>query len=127
MAKKSAGLMLFRDLPAGLEVLLVHPGGPFWSKKDEGAWSIPKGEFEDGEQPLDAAIREFEEETGCRPVGEFLALDPVKQPSGKLIFAWAIPFDFDPSSLKSNTFAMEWPPKSGRQQEFPEIDQAEWF
>lgn len=127
MAKKSAGLMLFRDSHSAIEVLLVHPGGPFWSKKDDGAWSIPKGEFEDSEQPLDAAIREFEEETGCRPSGEFLALEAVKQPSGKLIFAWAIAFDFDPSSLKSNTFTMEWPPKSGRQQEFPEIDQAEWF
>jgi predicted NUDIX family NTP pyrophosphohydrolase len=110
-----------------LEVLLVHPGGPFWAKKDDGAWSIPKGEFADGEEPLDAAKREFEEETGIPAVGDFIALESLKQPSGKLVFAWAVRSDFDPSRLKSNTFSMEWPPKSGRQQEFPEVDKAEWF
>lgn len=110
-----------------MEVLLVHPGGPFWAKKDDGAWSIPKGEFADGEEPLDAAKREFEEETGIPAVGDFIALESLKQPSGKLVFAWAVRSDFDPSRLKSNTFSMEWPPKSGRQQEFPEVDKAEWF
>jgi predicted NUDIX family NTP pyrophosphohydrolase len=123
---KSAGLLLFRET-AGLEVLLVHPGGPFWAKKDDGAWSIPKGEFAEGEEPLHAAKREFEEETGIPAVGDFIALEPLKQPSGKLVFAWAVRADFDPSRLKSNTFSLEWPPKSGRQQEFPEVDRAEWF
>ena len=126
-SRKSAGLLLFRRTAAGLEVLLVHPGGPFWAKKDDGAWSIPKGEFADGEEPLDAAKREFEEETGIAAVGDFIALQSLKQPSGKLVFAWAVRADFDPSRLKSNTFRMEWPPKSGRQQEFPEVDKAEWF
>jgi predicted NUDIX family NTP pyrophosphohydrolase len=125
--RKSAGLLLFRDSPAGVEVLLVHPGGPFWRAKDDGAWSIPKGELEESEQPLDAAIREFEEETGARPVGEFLPLEPVKQPGGKWVVAFAVSSDFDPAALKSNTFLMEWPPRSGRQQEFPEIDRARWF
>ncbi len=127
MSKKSAGLLLFRETAAGLEVLLVHPGGPFWAKKDDGSWSIPKGEFEDGEEPLAAAKREFEEEMGVPPAGEFLPLKPLKQPNGKLVFAWALRSDFDPSSLKSNTFSMEWPPKSGRHQEFPEVDKAAWF
>jgi predicted NUDIX family NTP pyrophosphohydrolase len=131
MSKKSAGLLLFRHCPAApveeLQVLLVHPGGPFWAKKDDGAWSIPKGEFDDAEDPLAAAIREFEEETGAQPAGEFLPLEPLKQPGGKLVFAWAVGADFDPSSLKSNTFSMEWPPRSGRRQEFPEVDQAAWF
>jgi predicted NUDIX family NTP pyrophosphohydrolase len=126
-SRKSAGLLLFRETAAGLEVLLVHPGGPFWAKKDDGSWSIPKGEFADGEEPLDAAKREFEEEMGVPAVGDFIALESLKQPSGKLVFAWAVRSDFDPSGLKSNTFSMEWPPKSGRQQEFPEVDKAEWF
>jgi predicted NUDIX family NTP pyrophosphohydrolase len=126
-SRKSAGLLLFRDTTAGLEVLLVHPGGPFWAKKDDGVWSIPKGEFADGEEPLDAAKREFEEEMGVPAVGDFIALESLKQPSGKRVFAWAVRSDFDPSRLKSNTFSMEWPPKSGRQQEFPEVDKAEWF
>jgi len=126
-SRKSAGLLLFRDTTAGLEVLLVHPGGPFWAKKDDGAWSIPKGEFADGEEPLDAAKREFEEEMGVPAVGDFIALESVKQPGGKRVFAWAVRSDFDPSKLKSNTFSMEWPPKSGRQQEFPEVDKAAWF
>jgi predicted NUDIX family NTP pyrophosphohydrolase len=127
MAKKSAGLLLYRDGTKGVEVLLVHPGGPFWARKDEGAWSIPKGEFEDGEDPLSAAQREFEEETGTRASGEFLALQPIKQPGGKLVYAWAVHADFDPSTLRSNTFSMEWPPRSGRRSEFPEIDRAAWF
>jgi predicted NUDIX family NTP pyrophosphohydrolase len=127
MSKKSAGLLLFRQCPEGLEVLLVHPGGPFWARKDEGAWSIPKGEFDRPEDPLAAAIRECEEETGARPSGEFLKLEPLRQPGGKLVFAWAVRADFDPSSLKSNTYSMEWPPRSGRRQEFPEVDRAAWF
>ena len=127
MSKKSAGLLLFRETAAGLEVLLVHPGGPFWAKKDDGSWSIPKGEFEDGEEPLAAAKREFEEEMGVPATGEFMLLKPLKQPSGKLVFAWAVRSDFDPSRLKSNMFSMEWPPKSGRQREFPEVDKAAWF
>jgi len=126
-SRKSAGLLLFRETVAGQEVLLVHPGGPFWAKKDDGSWSIPKGEFADGEEPLDAAKREFEEEMGVPAVGDFIALESLKQPSGKWLFAWAVRSDFDPSVLKSNTFCMEWPPKSGRQQEFPEVDRAAWF
>jgi predicted NUDIX family NTP pyrophosphohydrolase len=127
MAKKSAGLLLFRESTAGLEVLLVHPGGPFWAKKDVAAWSIPKGEFGDDEEALTAAKREFEEELGVPPAGEFIPLEPLRQPGGKLVFAWALQADFDTSRLKSNMFSMEWPPKSGRHQEFPEIDRAEWF
>jgi predicted NUDIX family NTP pyrophosphohydrolase len=127
MSKKSAGLLLFRETPAGLEVLLVHPGGPFWARKDDGSWSIPKGEFADDEEPLAAAKREFEEEVGDPPAGDFIRLDPVRQPSGKLVLAWAVRADFDPSSLKSNTFSMEWPPRSGQQQAFPEVDRAAWF
>jgi predicted NUDIX family NTP pyrophosphohydrolase len=126
-AKKSAGLLLFRETAVGLEVLLVHPGGPFWAKKDDGSWSIPKGEFADGEEPLAAAKREFEEEMGVPPAGDFIPLESLKQPSGKLVFAWALRSDFDPSRLKSNMFSMEWPPRSGRQQEFPEVDKAAWF
>jgi predicted NUDIX family NTP pyrophosphohydrolase len=127
VSKKSAGLLPFRETATGLEVLLVHPGGPFWAKKDDGSWSIPKGEFADGEEPLAAAKREFEEELGVQPVGDFIPLTPIRQPSGKLVFVWAVRSDFDPSTLKSNTFSMEWPPKSGRQREFPEVDQAAWF
>jgi predicted NUDIX family NTP pyrophosphohydrolase len=127
MPKKSAGLLLYREGSEGLEVLLVHPGGPFWARKDDGAWSIPKGEFEDPEDPLAAAIREFEEETGARPGGEFIPLKPLKQPGGKLVYAWAVRADFDPATLKSNLFSMEWPPRSGRRQEFPEVDRAAWF
>jgi predicted NUDIX family NTP pyrophosphohydrolase len=127
LPKQSAGLLLFRVKPAAVEVLLVHPGGPFWAKKDDGAWSIPKGEFSDAEEPLAAARREFEEEMG-RPVeGEFLPLEPIRQAGGKLVLAWAVRADFDPTTLRSNTFSMEWPPKSGRQQQFPEVDRAAWF
>ncbi len=126
--KLSAGLLLFREISGDIEVLLVHPGGPFWAKKDDGAWSIPKGEFEEGEDPLEAAKREFEEETGTvPPLGEFIPLEPVRQASGKVVHAWAVNGDFDPSTMVSNTFTMEWPPRSGRQQEFPEVDRAEWL
>jgi|SRR5690349_7159869 len=127
MAKKSAGLLLFRETSGSLEVLLVHPGGPFWSKKDEGAWSIPKGELAEGEDPLEAAKREFEEETGSPVRGEAIPLHPLKQPGGKTVQAWAVRGDFDPELLRSNTFPLEWPPKSGRVQEFPEVDRAAWF
>jgi predicted NUDIX family NTP pyrophosphohydrolase len=127
MSKKSAGFLLFRAVSDRLEVLLVHPGGPFWAKKDEGAWSIPKGEFEDNEDPLAAAKREFEEETGFTPDGEMIPLERLRQPSGKLVYAWAMKSDLDPTGLKSNTVSMEWPRKSGRDQEFPEIDRAAWF
>jgi predicted NUDIX family NTP pyrophosphohydrolase len=127
MSKKSAGLLLFREGATGLEVLLVHPGGPFWAKKDDGAWSIPKGEFADDEDALNAAMREFEEEMGAAAAGEFIALDALKQPGGKVVYAWAVRGDFDVSQLKSNTFSMEWPPRSGKQQVFPEVDRAEWF
>jgi len=127
MPKKSAGLLLFREASGGLEVLLVHPGGPFWSRKDEGAWSIPKGEFDDGEDPLAAARREFEEETGFPAPGDAVALEPLQQSGGKLVLAWALRGDLDPDRIQSNTFALEWPPKSGRIQNFPEVDRAGWF
>ena len=127
MSKQSAGLLLFRDVSGHREVLLVHPGGPLWAKKDEGAWSIPKGEFEGNEEPVAAAKREFKEETGFTVDGEMISLEPLRQPSGKLVYAWAIKRDLDPSQLKSNTFSMEWPPKSEKYQEFPEIDRAAWF
>jgi predicted NUDIX family NTP pyrophosphohydrolase len=106
---------------------LVHPGGPFWTKKDLGAWSIPKGEFQEGEDPLEAAQREFEEETGFPISGQFIHLSSLKQKSGKIIHAWAVEGDIDPVEIKSNTFELEWPPKSGKMKEFPEIDKAEWF
>jgi len=127
MSKQSAGLLLFREVSGRLEVLLVHPGGPLWAKKDEGAWSIPKGEFEGNEEPVAAAKREFKEETGFTVDGEMISLEPLRQPSGKLVYAWAIKRDLDPSQLKSNTFSIEWPPKSEKYQEFPEIDRAAWF
>lgn len=127
MAKRTAGILLFRETPRGLEVLLVHPGGPWWVRKDEAAWSIPKGLIDDGEDPLDAAKREFREETGGSPDGEAIALDPLRQPSGKILHAWAMRGEFDPVALTSNSFSMEWPPGSGRQQEFPEVDRAGWF
>ena len=127
MAKKSAGLLLFRIRDSKVEVLLVHPGGPFWAKKDRGSWSIPKGEIEDGEDPLTAARREFEEETGSPVEGAFIELTPCRQAGGKLVLAWALQADFDPSALKSNTFSMEWPPKSGKVRDFPEVDRAAWF
>jgi predicted NUDIX family NTP pyrophosphohydrolase len=110
-----------------VEVLLVHPGGPYWAKKDDGAWSIPKGEFSDDEEPLAAARREFLEEMGVAPAGEFVPLEPIRQAGGKRVFVWAVESDFDPAALRSNTFSMEWPPRSGRQQLFPEVDRAAWF
>ncbi len=137
MAKLSAGVLLVRHRPGGagthagnLEVFLVHPGGPFWAKKDEGSWSIPKGEYEEGEDALAAARREFEEETGFPAPGDpaaYRPLQPLKQPSGKVIAAWAVEGDCDASAIRSNTFAMEWPPHSGKTQEFPEVDRAGWF
>jgi len=127
MARRSAGLLLFRRRNHELEVLLIHPGGPLWVKKDEGAWSIPKGEIEDGEDPLAAARREFNEELGSPVSGEFIELAPIRQASGKLVHAWALEGDFDPATLTSGLFSMEWPPRSGRQQHFPEVDRAEWF
>jgi len=126
-AKRSAGLLLYRRPAGKLEVLLVHPGGPFWQKKDLGAWTIPKGEFAAEEDPLDAARREFHEETGREVAGPFMPLTPVKQPGGKTVHAWAVEGDFDLRALKSNTFSLEWPPRSGRRQEFPEVDRAAWF
>jgi predicted NUDIX family NTP pyrophosphohydrolase len=128
MSKKhSAGILLYRIHAGALEVFLVHPGGPFWAKKDTGAWSIPKGEFEEDADPLEAARREFFEETGSPVDGPFVALKPLKQGSGKVVHAWAVEGDIDAASIKSNTFSMEWPPRSGRQQEFPEVDRGEWF
>ena len=127
MAKKSAGILLYRIENKVPEVFLVHPGGPFWAKKDQGAWSIPKGEFDDIEDPLDAAKREFEEETGMKISGEFIDLNPIKQKSGKIVYAWAIEGNIDPAKIKSNEFEIEWPPKSGKMKTFPEIDKAEWF
>jgi predicted NUDIX family NTP pyrophosphohydrolase len=128
MAARSAGILLFRRRPDGPEVLLVHPGGPYWARKDLGAWSIPKGEHADGEDPLACARREFEEETGIAPPeGALLELGEVRQRSGKRVSAWALEGDLDPATVRSNTFTIEWPPRSGRTQEFPEVDRAAWF
>lgn len=126
--KRSAGILLFRRREEQVEVLLVHPGGPFWSKKDDGAWFLPKGELEDGEQPLSAAQREFREELGSEPPnGEPLELGTVKNKSGKLIYAWALEGDFDLAGFKSNMFTLEWPPRSGKMREFPENDRVAFF
>ena len=129
MARRSAGILLHRAASDGREVLLVHPGGPFWAKRDDGAWSIPKGEYEDGEEPLAAALREFEEELGSalEHLGELVELGEVRQKNRKLVTAWAAEGDLDAAAIRSNTFEMEWPPRSGRTQAFPEIDRAEWF
>jgi predicted NUDIX family NTP pyrophosphohydrolase len=127
MGKKSAGILPYRRRNGRLEVLLVHPGGPFWKNKDLGAWSIAKGEYEEDEEPLQAALREFFEETGHRPSAPFLPLTQRKQPGGKLVDAWATESDWDPSGLISNTFSMEWPKGSGKIRDFPEVDRAEWF
>jgi predicted NUDIX family NTP pyrophosphohydrolase len=124
MAKTSAGLLMYRVERGVLEVLLVHPGGPFWAKTDLGAWFVPKGEIEPGESELAAAEREFEEETGIRPVGPYIPLGSVKHRSGKTVLAWAFRGTCDPAAVVSNTFTMEWPPRSGQQQEFPEVDGA---
>ena len=126
-SKKSAGILLYRLIVDKLEVLLVHPGGPFWTKKDLGAWSIPKGEFNENEDPLDAAKREMEEETGIKVSGAFIELTPLKQKSGKIVYAWGLQKDIDPAQIKSNHFEMEWPPLSGKKKSFPEIDKASWF
>jgi predicted NUDIX family NTP pyrophosphohydrolase len=127
MPKRSAGILMYRRGDAGIEVLLVHPGGPFWAKKDLGAWSIPKGEYAETEDALVVAQREFEEETGACPHGDFLPLGEVVQPGRKIVTAWAIEGDFDPATLRSNRFELEWPPRSGRKVSFPEVDRAEWF
>jgi predicted NUDIX family NTP pyrophosphohydrolase len=124
----SAGILLFKHGAGGFEVFLVHPGGPFWAQKDLGAWSLPKGEYARQEDPLNAALREFEEETSFRlEPGNLLPLGELKQPSGKIVTAWALEKDVDAALVKSNLFAMEWPPKSGQRQEFPEVDRAGWF
>jgi predicted NUDIX family NTP pyrophosphohydrolase len=127
MPKISAGLLMYRDTDHDLEVLLVHPGGPYWQRKDNGVWTIPRGEVENGEDYLTAAIREFQEETGWQPQGPYLPLGEVRLRSGKAIHAWAFCGSFDPASLRSNLFEIEWPPKSGRRQQFPEIDRAGFF
>jgi predicted NUDIX family NTP pyrophosphohydrolase len=127
MPKRSAGILLFRRRPSGLEVLLAHPGGPFFKKKDLGAWTIPKGEIEEEEDPLAAARREFREETGCSTDGPFLDLGEIRQKSGKRVLAWAAEGDADTAGCSSISFSMEWPPRSGRSAEFPEVDRWEWF
>ena len=128
MAKRSAGILLYRVKRGAPEVLLVHPGGPFWARRDAGAWSIPKGEYEHGDDPRASALREFEEETGAAlPPGELIDLGSVKQKGGKVVSAWAAEGDLDADAVRSNTFTMEWPPRSGRTVEFPEIDRAGWF
>jgi predicted NUDIX family NTP pyrophosphohydrolase len=127
MPRQSAGLLVYRMRDRGIEVFLVHPGGPFWKNKDAGAWSIPKGEFTTGEDPLNVAKREFQEETGHTIDGTFTPLEPIKQRSGKTVYVWAIEADVDASHIESNPFTIEWPPKSGKLQEFPEVDRGEWF
>lgn len=127
MAKRSAGLLLYRHLHHELQVFLVHPGGPFWAKKDLGAWSIPKGEYQEDEEPLQAARREFLEETGFSVDGTFLHLGSVKQASGKIVSAWAVEGDCNPDSLVSNTCSIEWPPRSGKRIDIPEVDRGAWF
>jgi predicted NUDIX family NTP pyrophosphohydrolase len=131
-SRRSAGILLYRprtnEDESALEVLLVHPGGPFWTRRDAGAWSIPKGEYAPGEDPLDAARREFEEELGAAPPdGPGLDLGEIKQKGGKLVCAWALEGDLDATEIRSNTFTVEWPPRSGRMRPFPEVDRAEWF
>ena len=125
--KRSAALLVYKQAPDGIQVFLVHPGGPFWAKKDLGAWSIPKGEFDDGEDGLVAAKREFFEEVGQRIDGAFVALTPCKQKGGKVVHAWAVEGEVDEAAVKSNEFELEWPPRSGRKARFPEVDQGRWF
>jgi predicted NUDIX family NTP pyrophosphohydrolase len=127
MSQRSAGILLYRRRGGAVEVLLVHPGGPFWARKDEGVWSIPKGEYAADEDPLAAARREFAEETGTHIDGEAVALGSFRQSTAKTVDAWAIEGDFDPATLRSNTFALEWPPRSGKMREVPEVDRAAWF
>jgi len=129
-AKRSAGILLYRRKDGEIEFLLVHPGGPFWAKKDAGAWTIPKGQIEGGEEPRACAIRELGEELGSAPAldpEQLIELGSIRQRAGKMVEAWAAEADFDPAALASNTFAMEWPPRSGSRQDFPEVDRAEWF
>jgi predicted NUDIX family NTP pyrophosphohydrolase len=126
-SRRSAGLLVWRDGAAGREVFLVHPGGPLWARRDDGAWSIPKGEYAEPEEPLAAARREFAEETGIALDGEFVALAPIRQAGGKQVQAFAVRGDFDAAAVRSNTFEMEWPPRSGRRAQFPEVDRAAWF
>lgn len=123
----SAGIIAYRHAPGGLEVLLVHPGGPFWRNRDAGAWSIPKGGVDPGEDHLTAGVREFQEETGTVLAGDFLPLGEIRQAGGKRVVAFAIEADIDPDAITSNTFSMEWPPKSGKLAQFPEVDRAAWF
>ena len=127
MPKTSAGILLYRRKDNEFRVFLVHPGGPFFEKKDEGAWSVPKGEIDEGEDALVAARREFKEETGCGLEGKFVPLSPVTQKGGKIVLVWAVEGDCDADAIRSNTFALEWPPKSGRVRDFPEVDRAGWF
>lgn len=127
MAKQSAGILLYRRKGKQLEVFLAHPGGPFWVKKDMGSWSVPKGEYLEGEEPLQAAIREFEEETGYRPSGDFIQLSTIRQKGHKTVHCWAVTGDLDADSIVSNQFEIEWPPRSGKMRTFPEIDRAAWF
>jgi predicted NUDIX family NTP pyrophosphohydrolase len=127
VASRSAGIVVFRRRPSGLEFLLVHPGGPYWAKKDEGAWSIPKGEHGENEDALRVARRELEEETGLQVDGELIPLQPIRQRGGKTVAAWGCEADWDPARLRSNTFRIEWPPRSGKLTEFPEVDRAAWF
>jgi len=125
--KRSAALLVYKRRKIGTEVFLVHPGGPFWAKKDLGAWSIPKGEFHDTEDGLAAAKREFMEEVGQQIDGTFIALTPIKQRGGKMVHAWAVEGEVDPAAVRSNEFEMEWPPRSGRTARFPEVDRGQWF
>ena len=127
MAKQAAGILLYRRGPRGLEVLLAHPGGPLWARKDLGAWTLPKGQFTDDERPIAAAKREFEEEMGSPPAGEFVEIGSIKQPSGKVVHAFVAESEFDVSTVQSNLFSLEWPPKSGQHAQFPEVDRAGWF
>jgi len=127
MAKRSAGVLIYRRSTTGIEVFLVHPGGPFWAKKDVGAWSVPKGECEPGEDGLAAARRELAEETGLAPAGDFLPLGSFRQSSAKTVEVWAVEGDADPAQLQPNSFTMEWPPRSGQIKAFPEVDRAGWF
>jgi predicted NUDIX family NTP pyrophosphohydrolase len=127
MPKTSAGILLYKKVQGALQVFLVHPGGPYFARKDEGVWSIPKGEIDEGEDPLAAARREFEEETGCRPEGGLIPLSPVKQKGGKTVLSWSVEGGCDAGTISSNTFTIEWPTGSGRMQEYPEVDRAGWF